>query len=308
MILGFVLPGAFSASAQKGKTASKPTATIRTIVLTTEPDASVWINGVLWGTTDEQGKITLRGVPAGAHGLRVRADGFKEATQTISAVQKGDLRVNLTKTTDEAELTFQQAEKATSDDKNKAAELYRKAVKLRPAYAEAYVGLARALADLGEMDAAHEAIAGARKARPVYPEASAVEGRLFKSEGDEEKAVEAFKRAVREGKGFQPEANTGLALLYKERAESAGVSGDFQGEQQLYAEAVKYFAPAVKQLGGAPDAVIVYQLYGLVFEKMEKYREAIAVYEDFLRIFPDTSEASAVQSFIVQLKKQMAEQ
>jgi outer membrane protein assembly factor BamD (BamD/ComL family) len=41
---------------------------------------------------------------------------------------------------------------------------------------------------------------------------------------------------------------------------------------------------------------------------MKKYTEAIAVYEEFLRVFPDSNEASAVQSFIVQLKKQMSEQ
>jgi hypothetical protein len=41
---------------------------------------------------------------------------------------------------------------------------------------------------------------------------------------------------------------------------------------------------------------------------MKKYENAIAVYEEFLRTFPDTSEASVVRSFIVQLKKQMSEQ
>jgi outer membrane protein assembly factor BamD (BamD/ComL family) len=38
---------------------------------------------------------------------------------------------------------------------------------------------------------------------------------------------------------------------------------------------------------------------------MKEYKEAIALYEEFLRIFPDSNEASAVQSFIIQLKKQM---
>jgi hypothetical protein len=32
------------------------------------------------------------------------------------------------------------------------------------------------------------------------------------------------------------------------------------------------------------------------------------LYEEFLRIFPDAVEAEAVRSFIVQIKKQMAEQ
>ncbi len=285
--------------AQKGNSASKTA--LRAITVITEPNAFVWLNGVSYGTTDKSGKLTIKPIAAGAHSLRVRADGFKEVMQNLTAAQKDDVKIALTKTTDEAELAFQQAER------EKSAELYEKAIKLRPKYAEAYLGLARLLADQDSFEEAHEAIAGARKARPIYPEASAVEGRVYKSEGDEDKAVASFKRAIREGKGFQPEANTGLALLYKEKAEAAGGSGDFEGEQANYNESVKWFAPAVKQLAGAPDGIVVYQLYGLVYEKLKKYKEAIKVYEDFLKVFPDSSEAGAVRSFIVQLKKQMSE-
>ena len=38
---------------------------------------------------------------------------------------------------------------------------------------------------------------------------------------------------------------------------------------------------------------------------MKSYKEAIALYEEFLRLFPDSSEAKTVESFIVQIKKQM---
>jgi tetratricopeptide (TPR) repeat protein len=285
--------------AQKGNSTSQTAA--RTITIITEPNAIVWLNGINYGTTDESGKLTIKPVAAGAHSLRVRADGFKEVTQNLTAAQKGDVTIALTKTTDEAELAFQQAER------EKSVGLYEKAIKLRPKYAEAYLGLSRVLADQESLEEAHEAIAGARKARPGYPEASAVEGRIYKTEGNEEKAIASFKRAIREGKGFQPEAHTGLALLYKEKAEFAGGSGDFETEKANYEESVKWFAPAVKQLASAPDAIIVYQLYGLVYEKMKKYKEAIKIYEDFLKVFPDTSEAGAVSSFIIQLKKQLSE-
>ena len=65
---------------------------------------------------------------------------------------------------------------------------------------------------------------------------------------------------------------------------------------------------AAKQLGTSPDAMVVYQLLGLVYERQKKFHEAIALYEEFLRLFPDSSEATAVQSFIVQIRKQMAQQ
>ena len=203
--------GINAVSAQTSKTAAQTAP--RAITVITEPNATVWLNGVNYGTTDENGKLILKPIPAGAQTLRVRADGFKESTQNLTAAQKGDVKIALTKTTDEAELAFQQAEA------EKSAELYRKAIKLQPKNAEAHLGLARILADEGLLDEALKAIANARKARPVYPEASAVEGRIYKTEGDEEKAIASFKRAIREGKGFQPEAHTGLALLYKDRAE-----------------------------------------------------------------------------------------
>ena len=92
------------------------------------------------------------------------------------------------------------------------------------------------------------------------------------------------------------------------RAENSGGLGEYDQETAAYNEAAKNFVVAVKQLGSAPDAIVVTQLLGLVYEKQKKYKEAIALYEEFLRIFPDVPEAEAVRSFIVQIKKQMAEQ
>ncbi|MBA3632580.1 MAG: tetratricopeptide repeat protein [Acidobacteria bacterium] len=300
--LGIIALFAISASAQKRKLppiANQP----RTITIVTEPKATVWLDEVKRGETDESGKLTAKFSLPGTRKLRVRAAGFKEISQNLLPTQKGDVKITLTKTTDEAELAFQQAESET--DKQKAVELYKKAIKLRPNYAEANLGLARVLSDEGDNQGALKAIREARKARPAYAEASAVEGRIYKAEGSEEKAIAAFKRAITEGKGYQPEALTGLALLYKEKAEDSGTEGKFDEENANYQLAAEYFKKAVAQLSGAPDAEVIYQFLGLAYEKMKKYKDAIAVYEEFLRVFPDSSEATAVRSFIVQLKKQM---
>ena len=291
-ISAFIFSSAFS---QVRKTSSP--ASLRNITVVTEPDAEIWLNGVSFGRTDTDGKILVRGIPAGTHSLRVRADGFAEATKSITAVQKGELRIPLAKTTNKAELAFQQAES------EKSVELYEAAIELNPKNVDAYLGLARALSDAGDFEEAHAAIARARKIRPVIADASAIEGRIFKAEGDDTKAIEFYKRAIREGKGIQPEAHTGLALIYRERAEFAGSSGKFDEEIALYEESAKWFAPAVKQLYGSPDAVTIYQMYGLVFEKMERNADAIKVYEEFLRVFPDIPESTSVRSFIIQLKK-----
>jgi tetratricopeptide (TPR) repeat protein len=289
---------------QARKPAPSPAA--RIITITTEPKAVVWLDDVRYGAADDTGKITLRGIPAGVRRLRVRADGFKEISQNLLAAQKGDVKIALTKTGDEAELAFQQAE--SQKDKTKAIELYEKALRLRPKYPEANLGLARVLSEDGDNDKALKAIKAARAARPVYPEASAVEGRIYKSENDEEKAIASFKRAITEGKNFQPEAHTGLGLLYREKAESFASSGDFQNEKDYYILAAKQLTDAAAQLGGAPDAVTIYQLLGDSYERAKMYPDAVKVYEKFLRAFPDSSEADAVRSFIVQLKKRINEE
>ncbi len=279
-------------------------AAARSITIVTEPKASVWLNGVFFGSTSESGSLTINSVSPGRKTVRVRADGFKEVNQVVLPTQRGQIAVPLTKTTDEAELAFQAAVRFATVDREKAAAEYRRAVQLKPAYTDAQIGLARTLIELAGFEEAKKAIAAARRSRPGSAEISAVEGRLLKSIGEEEKAVVAFKRAIREGGGIQPEANTGLGLHHKERAEIAGGSGEFAREAAEYKEAAKYLSAAIKQLAGAPESIIIYQHLGLIYEQQNKSAEAIAVYTEFLRLFPNHPEAPAFESYIVQLKKQ----
>jgi tetratricopeptide (TPR) repeat protein len=278
----------------------------RSITVVTEPNSTVWVDGVRYGTTDEKGRLTIATL-SGVRAMRVRASGFIEVTRSLPAASRGEIVIKLTKTTDDAELAFQSAESMTGVDRQKAIAEYERAIKLRPKYPEAYVGIARMYSETGSLEKADQAIRSAKRLRPGYAEASAVEGRILKDGGEEDKAIAVFKRAIREGRGSQPEAYTGLGLLYKDRAENFGGSGDYDQETASYDEATKYLGIAVKQLGGAPDAIVVYQLLGLIYERQKKFKEAIALYEEFLRIFPDSSEAGAVESFIVQIRKQMAE-
>ncbi|MCU0238230.1 MAG: tetratricopeptide repeat protein [Pyrinomonadaceae bacterium] len=275
---------------------------IKTITVVTEPKAIVWVNDVRRGVTDDKGKLLVR-IGAVKNIVRVRANGFKEISQNLLPTQK-EIKISLAKTTDQAEIFFQKAESET--DKEKAADLYDQAIKLRPKYAEAYIGLARVLDGLDDTDGALEAIKNARKIRPIYPEASAIEGRIYKEDGEEAKAIASFKRAIREGKNYQPEAHTGLGLLYKEKAESAATAGDFDGEQANYNLAVNELRIALNQLYGSEP--VLYEFLGVAYEKLKKYKEAIAVYEEYLKLFPNTNEATTFRSYIVQLKKQMAEQ
>lgn len=277
----------------------------RTVTIITEPNATVWVNDIKRGATDSSGNLIIKFVPAGTLKIRVRAYSFKETTQSLLPTQS-QLQINLVKSTDKAELTFHEAEKMMKIDRLQAIELYEKAASLRPKYYDAYIEMARAMSDAGDIEGALQAIANARKARPGSPEASAVEGRIYKSDGDEEKAIASFKRAIKEGAGFQPEAHTGLGLLYKEKAESFGSSGDFENEAETYKIAAAELKTALTQLAGTEP--VLYELLGNVYEKMQKYPEAISIYEEYLRLFPETNEATTFRSYIVQVKKLMVNQ
>lgn len=279
----------------------------RSITISSEPGTKIFIDGVLYGTTNKDGTLEIKSVSAGGHTLMLRSDGFKEKSQPLAATARGEIKVALIKTTDGAELAFQEADRLSTKDRDEAIAAYQKAIKLRPNYPEAYVAMARAQADNLDPEGAKKSILTARRLRPGYAEASAVEGRIYKDDADEAKAIASFKRAITEGRGFQPEAYTGLGLLYKEKAETFGGAGDFTNEDASYVEAAKNLKIALKQLSGAPDSVIIYQLLGLVYERQKKWDDAIALYQEFLTLFPDLPESDAVRSFIVQIQKEKAQ-
>ena len=269
--------------------------TTRNLTIVSEPGAVVWVDEIRRGATDSGGRLADLKINAGAHSLRVRADGFKQATMSVPANQHGELKVTLVRTTDRAELLFQQAEKAREtarDDaaRQNAADLYRQSLKLR-GDAAAHVGLARVLLDLNDTDGALAEIEAARRTRPVFPEASAVEGRIYREAGQTVEAIGAFNRAIRESHGFQPEAHVGVGRIYEEK-----------GQYELTA---REFQIAIDQLSDTEP--IIYQLLGAAYEKGGHNREAIAAYENYLRLAPNGSQATAVKSIVEQLKLQQPE-
>lgn len=276
----------------------------RTIVIATEPDARVWINGVLYGTTDANGKLEIKTVLPGRRTIRVLAPSFSEVNKPLLPTQRGEIKIPLTETRDPAELAFHEGERQATLDRAKAEAAYRKAIAANPKLISAHLGLLRNLAEGRSYEKGLVALKELRKVSPRNAEASAIEGRIYKDQGDETKAIAAFKRAITEGGGFQPEAYAGLGLLYQSRAEALADEEDNQ--TAAYNEASKNLIMAVKQLSGAPDAAVIYQLVGMIYERQKRYKEAITLYEDFLKTFPDSPEAEAVRSFIVQIKKEIA--
>ncbi|MBK7706154.1 MAG: tetratricopeptide repeat protein [Acidobacteria bacterium] len=94
-------------------------------------------------------------------------------------------------------------------------------------------------------------------------------------------------------------------MLYKEQAEGFAAEGDPDAVAASYLLAAGELRKAVQQLSGAPDAITIYQMLGDCYERAGKWAEAIKVYEEFLKIFPDVNEAEMFRSFIVQARKRM---
>lgn len=280
----------FTAFSQSRPT-TKPRTTAGSLIVTSEPGAIIWIDDIRRGVTDAAGRLELTKVSSGRHTLRVRAMGFREATVALVA-GKRSVAVKLIRTTDQAELLFQQAEDAREkarDDaaKQKAAELYRETLKLRPTFPAAHVGLARVLLDLNQYQQALNEIEAARRTRPTYAEASAVEGRINREAAFTDEAIESFRRSIREGRGFQPEAHVGLARVFEDKGQ--------------YDEAIVEFRKALDQLSDSEP--VIYQLLGAAYEKQQKFKEAVTAYERYLALAPNGSLAPAIRSMIEQLKR-----
>ena len=270
--------------------------TARTLSILSEPNTIVWIDEIRRGTTDAGGRLAQVKISSGAHALRARAAGFKELTMPLTAVQRGEVRLRLVRTTDAAELAFQQAEtsrETARDDESrqKAADLYRRTLKLQPAFPAAHVGLARVLLDLNDTNGALAEIEAARRYRAIYPEASAVEGRIYREAGQTDEAIGSFNRSIRESHGFQPEAHVGIGRVYEDKGQ--------------YDIAAREFQIAINQL--ADTEPIIYQLLGAAYEKSGDNKAAVIAYENYLRLAPNGSLAPAVRSIVEQLKSQAPE-
>jgi tetratricopeptide (TPR) repeat protein len=289
-----------AARAQRPRAQTRPSpapSAARSVTVVTEPNAVVWLDELRRGVTNESGQLEIAKVAAGRRTLRVRARGFGERTLVLPPARRGRVAVKLARTTDEGELLFQQAEEAreraaTEEARREAAELYRRALALRPRHAAARLGLARVLSDLGDHTAALEQVEAARAVRRGYAEASAVEGRIHRAAGDDEAALRSYARAVREGRGFQPEAHTGTGIILQE-------NGD-------YAAAAASYRRAIAQL--ADTEPVVHQLLGESLERAEDYKGAVAAYEKYLALAPEGRLAPAIRSVIDQLRKQAAGQ
>ena len=106
------------------------------------------------------------------------------------------------------------------------------------------IALARVYSEAGNFQNTIKAVREGRKIKPGVAELSAIEGRIYKDTGDEDKAIAAFKRAITEGKGIPTRGIFGPgAYFQKLQAEVAGAEGTARPKRPATARPSNTYAP-----------------------------------------------------------------
>lgn len=255
--------------------------------------AVIWIDLLRYGTTDADGSLAVRLLPAGSHTLRARLKGKREVTRTFTSTDAPqEIVVKFTAPAAPAELRFQMAEELRETGKHKEAiKEYRAALALsKRGFAAARIGLARSLMSSEEYE---DAIAQARRAindsGGRNAEAYTVLANTRRTQGLYDQAITNYQTALDQARNISPEAHTGLALTYQDRNRPD--------------EAIKHLQTAAVQ--SRETEPVIYFLLGSALEREVRNKEALEAYEKFLALNPESRQAAAVRSIIRQLQREV---
>lgn len=295
--MALILLMALSAAAQTAR--KQPAGTIRSRatgalkVITGQPASYVYINNVLHGATNEQGELDLPRAWAGTFPVVVRTVGFADWTGSVIVAPKASrtLKVTQRATADEATIHYQKGELLRYRGKSRdSLEEYRRAIELRPGLVQARIAMARSLISVQDYQGAEENIQAAiKRGGPSLAEAQTVLANLRRNQGLVEEAIEEYKKALRLARNVSPEAHIGLGIAYRE-------SNDLTNAIR------EYYAGLAQDMDTEP--VLYYHLAEML-EGQQRYKEAIAAYENYMRLDPEGEFASAAQSIIERLKEEI---
>ena len=156
---------------------------------------------------------------------------------------------------------------------DEAVACYRRALELKPDYAEAHNNLGVALKDQGKLDEAVACYRRALELKPDYAEAHNNLGNALKEQGKLDEAIACYRRAL-ELKPDYAEAHNNLGIAFKD-----------QGKLD---EAVACYRRALEL---KPDYAEAHNNLGVAFKDQGKLDEAVACYRRALELKPDFAEA-----------------
>jgi tetratricopeptide (TPR) repeat protein len=208
----------------------------------------------------------------------------------IAAGASRVLKVTQRPSADEATQHYQRGDELRDRGKNRdAVKEYEAALRLRPAFAEARLAMARSLVSLQDFQEAEKQLQAAMKdyGRP-FAEAQTVMANLRRQQGLIEESIVEYRKALRLARGASPEAHIGLAIALNENSQVE--------------EAIKEYRIGIAQ-DMDTEPILYYQL-GNILEKEKRNKEAIEAYRNYLRLAPDGELASAVESMIKILEEE----
>ena len=150
---------------------------------------------------------------------------------------------------------------------------YKKAIEFNPLHAVAYQNLGDALKDQGKLEESVEVYNKALAIKPDYVEAYNNMGNALNEQGKLEEAIEAYNKAL---------------LIKPDYADAYNNMGNALKEQGKLEQAIEAYK---KALAIKPDSAKVYNNLGNVLKDQGKLDEAIEAYNRALAIKPDYVEA-----------------
>ena len=190
---------------------------------------------------------------------------------------------------------------------DEAVACYRRALELKPDYAEAHNNLGNALKDQGKLDEAVACYRRALELKPDYAEAHNNLGNALKEQGKLDEAVACYRRAL-ELKPDYAEAHNNLGDALKDQGKLDEAVACYRRALELkpdYAEAHNNLGNALKDQGKLDEAVACYRRalelkpdyaeahnnLGIALKEQGKLDEAVACYRRALELKPDYAEA-----------------
>ena len=150
---------------------------------------------------------------------------------------------------------------------------YKKAIAIKPDYAEAYYNMGNALKDQGKLEEAIEAYNKALAIKPDNAEAYNNMGIALQEQGKLEEAIEAYNKAL---------------AIKPDNAEAYNNMGVTLKDQGKLEEAIRAYNNA---LAIKPDYADAYNNMGVTLKGQGKLEEAIEAYNKGIAIKPDQAEA-----------------
>ena len=196
------------------------------------------------------------------------------------------------------------------NDYQSAADLFGRYTQLRPGYSKAYYYKAVAHTKLNEMEVAIKTLKESLTFRTDQNNLKLL-GQLYEQEGQYEKAVQVYDRALQSTSDSTIQRNLGRLLLIQRRFKEAIPTlqqavaqspqdpeirldlGKAFNEEKRYSEAAEVFEAVLEMDSDHPEAH--FEL-GLTLTEMGEYHQAIAKFERLLEITKARKNLSAVQS------------